>query len=138
MRWRIGPALARRSVQILIWSGLLLGATASGAVAQTASPVVNTPRDIGPALVACWNPPGGSDGLTATARFSFRRDGSLMGPPRITFSRLGENDARARAFLQSIADAFLDCTPLNFSPSFGSSVAGRIFTLRFIPSARRI
>ncbi len=110
----------------------------SGATAQTAAPVIDTPGGIGPALVACWKPPGGTEGLTATARFSFRRDGSLMGPPRITFSRLGENDSRARAFMASIADAFVDCTPLNFSPSFGRSVAGRIFTLRFIPSARSI
>lgn len=124
MSWRTGCAFA---------CGVFL--LVSGATAQTAAPVIDTPRGIGPALVACWKPPGGTEGLTATARFSFRRDGTLMGPPRITFSRLGENDARARAFMVSIADAFVDCTPLNFSPSFGRSVAGRIFTLRFISSA---
>lgn len=114
----------------LIWAAPIAGAAEDRAI--------NTPPEIGPALIACWKPPSGTEGLTATARFSFRRDGSLMGPPRITFSRLGVNDARARAFLQSIADTFIDCTPLSFTPSFGQSVAGRIFTLRFIPSVRSI
>lgn len=136
------PAFAQKSGRSLIWSGFLLAmaviGTGSSSAAPATAPVVHTPREIAPALVACWRPPGGTEGLSATARFSFRRDGTLMGPPRITFSRLGDNDARARAFLLSIADAFVDCTPLNFSPSFGRSVAGRIFTLRFIPSARNI
>lgn len=151
MRWQVFSAQAfsaqafsapvRGWGRLLVLAGIFLaGAVFSAASlrAQTASPALNTPREIGPALVSCWKPPRGTEGLTATARFSFRSDGTLMGPPRITFSRLGENDARAHAFLQSIADAFIDCTPLNFSPSFGRSVAGRIFTLRFIPSARSI
>lgn len=101
------------------------------------SVAITVPREIGSTLMACWRPPTGSEGLSATARFSFRRDGSLMGPPQITFSRLGKNGAHARAFLQSIADAFTSCTPLNFSASFGQSVAGRIFTLRFVPALQR-
>lgn len=99
--------------------------------------IIDTPQKIGTALLTCWHPPSGVEGLAATARFSFRRDGSLIAPPKITFSRLGQNDDRARAFLLSIADAFITCTPLNFTESFGQQVAGRIFTLRFLPALRR-
>lgn len=114
-----------------------LSLPAANGAATAHSALITTPRDISSALISCWQPPAGSEGLSATARFSFKRDGNLMGPPQITFSRLGNDDARSRAFLQSIADAFLACTPLSFSASFGQSVAGRIFTLRFIPALQR-
>ncbi|MGI6245102.1 MAG: hypothetical protein ACOYJQ_04975 [Pseudochelatococcus sp.] len=128
----------------LKWRRALVPAGLAAAFLCVAPPARAAPPDevsmlrhIGPALMACWKPPRGTEGLTATARFSFRSDGSLMGPPRITFARLGDRDARAREFLHSIADAFSDCTPLKFTPSFGRSVAGRIFTMRFIPAAER-
>ncbi|MFD2250721.1 hypothetical protein FHS82_001527 [Pseudochelatococcus lubricantis] len=130
------PAAAwPRAVRIALLAASLGVASLTTAAASAAE--INTPRGIGPALMACWKPPHGTEGLSATARFSFRRDGSLMGPPRITFARLGESDKRARAFLNSIADAFNACTPLQFTSSFGRAVAGRIFTMRFVPSAQR-
>lgn len=138
-RTGLGRTALRRAVTGRAVPALVLGLVLSwsgGGVA--APPAVNTPREIGPAVTACWKPPRGTEGLSATARFSFRSDGSLMGTPRITFSRLGANDKRAREFLQSIADAFVNCTPLNFTPSFSRAVAGRIFTMRFIPSSERI
>lgn len=117
---------------------LILGSFILSPVSRPATAdSINTPREIGVKLLACWQPPIGTEGLTATARFSFNREGHLIGPPQITFSRLGQNDARARAFLQSIADAFITCTPLSFTDTFGQAVAGRIFSLRFLPSLRR-
>lgn len=101
-------------------------------------PAISNLQGIGPAIRACWKPPAGSEGMAATVRFSFRRDGTLMGVPRITHTQQSGDSWTSRAFMESIAAAFIDCTPLPFSPSMGQAVAGRIFTMRFIPGARRL
>ena len=41
-----------------------------------------------PRLAGCWRPPADLGAAAITARFALRRDGSLQGNPRITFSRV--------------------------------------------------
>ncbi|TCQ70693.1 hypothetical protein EDF68_1325 [Ochrobactrum sp. BH3] len=36
------------------------------------------------ALVACWQSPAGTAGMSMTLRFSFRSNGTLIGEPRVT------------------------------------------------------
>jgi hypothetical protein len=97
-----------------------------------AAPVVRIERirDVFPAIRACWSPAGQGDGQL-TVRLAFRRDGTIMGAPRVTYSKLAEPEAR-RSFGERVFAAIDRCAPLPFSASFGAAVAGRPFTFRFI------
>ncbi len=64
-----------------------------------------------------------------TIAFAMRRDGSVFGKPRITYSRL-EGDAEAhRRFAASVEQAVGSCLPLKITPALGAAIAGRIFTV---------
>jgi hypothetical protein len=87
------------------------------------------------AMRACWRPPrfrDGPTGLQITLRTSFKRNGEPIGRPQVTyFQPGGDRDALDR-FAASIAEAFRRCSPLPFTAAFGSAVAGRPFTFRFV------
>src|SRR5262245_52334068 len=60
------------------------------------APPADTPVDsistLFDALRACWSPPGGHEahkGVEMSVRFSFKRTGELMGPPRVTYTKPG-------------------------------------------------
>jgi len=87
------------------------------------------------ALAACWTAPEGLrklEGLEITARFALRRDGSVIGTPRITFAAGAPGpearDVLVRATLRSIAA----CTPAPVTEGLGRAVAGRPLALRFV------
>ncbi len=117
-------------------TSLLLGLSGFGFTAAALEPPPYTRLDeIGPAFSACWNPPAGLQVLEAvkvTARFSLRRDGSLMGQPQVTFAT-GEVALRARELLtRSAVEAIRACTPLRISLGLGQAIAGRPLAIRFI------
>jgi hypothetical protein len=90
--------------------------------------------DLAPALRRCWNPPaldGPTAGVMATVRFSLRRDGSLFGQPRLTWNTRRGDPALQERFSRSVIDAVRSCTPMRLSASFGASIAGRPFSIRF-------
>ena len=96
---------------------------------------IDTLRRLYPALSACWRPPVGLAWLERTeitARFSLRRDGSLIAPPRITFSALPADSPARRALSEATLDAIRRCTPVALSPSLGAAVAGRPLAIGFI------
>ena len=73
----------------------------------------------------------------ATMRLSFRRDGTIIGKPAVTFSRPGRGEAEQERFIGAISAALARCTPLPFSNGLGAAIAGRIFTFRYtITSAK--
>jgi hypothetical protein len=88
-------------------------------------------RELFPAIRACWEPPGGRPGREATIRFAFRRDGTVLGEPRITYQKAGPDEDR-QAFRRSVVSAVQACTPLAFRSSFGQAIAGRPVAIRFI------
>jgi len=78
-----------------IRGALALAAWASGAAAQQAPAQLNTMKDMGTALQACWIPPPieqARPGMQITVMMSFKRDGALLGQPRITFESAGATD----------------------------------------------
>src|SRR5207244_4692237 len=66
---------------------ILLLATASGR-AEGASPPVDTFGELSRAIIACWNPPAGSERSEITLRFGLTGHGALRGPPMVTWSKL--------------------------------------------------
>ncbi len=134
-----GPALAAPPTGPLTLPETLRGTVqvpqpARGMAQDTDAPV-DTLKALYPALAACWRVPEGLarfERTEITARFALRRDGSVIGTPRITFATEG-GDGRARALLAEAAVAAIRrCTPARVTPALGAAIAGRPIALRFI------
>jgi hypothetical protein len=101
----------------------------------------NTPLDTLEQLRAHLATCGGPDLILGehqevTLRFAFRADGSLLGPPRVTYVKGAENDAMRAALSASAIGAMKRCTPLSLTKGFSGAIAGRVYTIRII--GRRI
>jgi hypothetical protein len=124
-------ARSRTLSVVLLTAGLLWAMPAS---AQTA-PVLTRIDQIAPAFEPCWDPPPGLralEGIAVTARFSLRRDGSLLGDPMVTFSTADVAIQARQLLTQSAVEAIRTCTPLKISLGLGQAIAGRPFAIRFI------
>jgi hypothetical protein len=103
----------------------------SVALAQGAAPA-NTLVDLQRQFGACMKgKPAGPAGSLLTIMLMMKRDGSIFGKPRITFSNL-EGDGQARqAFVGDAERAVEACLPFRITPSLGGAIAGRPFVLTF-------
>jgi hypothetical protein len=104
-----------------------------------APPRVERIADVFRAVGACWLGAGelAPTGQELTLRLSFKRNGEILGQPRVTYYKPGASPEERKPFTDSILAALDRCLPLPFSPTFGAAVAGRPFVLRFI-DARRV
>jgi hypothetical protein len=126
------PHLARFALLSILW---LLAVGAAARAQEAAGRQLDRVSDVGPAILACWRPPLGSAGMELTLVFSFKRNGELLGKPRISFSKLrGEPDLQ-KQFVASALKALAGCTPLHVAPSLGAAIAGRPFAMLFKASA---
>ena len=124
------PETLRGTVQVPL-SGLADGANPA-----------DTLRDLYPTLAACWEVPRGlspSARAEITTRFALRRDGSIIGTPRVTFSAQPSDTRAHRILLDATLAAIRHCTPARITPALGAAIAGRPIALRFIhrPSQRQ-
>lgn len=96
---------------------------------------LNTLGDLFAALRSCWSPPQQADGragMQMSVRFSFKRDGAIIAPPRVTFASAGA-PADIRDRYQQAIQASLDrCVPLKFTPGLGGAIAGRPIAIRYV------
>lgn len=97
----------------------------------------NTLRELFAQLDRCLVAPGGAPGTEITVVFSLRRDGALLGKPRISFARLTGDAAAQRRFADGLAAAFDRCLPAAITDGLGGAVAGRPLSLRFVVGARQ-
>ena len=102
---------------------------AAPALAQGSAPA-NTLIDLQRQFMACMGvKPLGPAGSRLTIRLMMKRDGSIFGKPRITFSHL-EGDAEARQrFVDNAERAIEACLPFRITPSLGGAIAGRPFVI---------
>jgi hypothetical protein len=70
--------------------------------------------------------------MQVTARFSLRRDGSLIGVPRITFVSTQANPQTRDLYGQSLIQALQKCAPFVMTPALGGAMAGRMHAYRVI------
>ena len=107
------------------------GVTRAQERACGSSDPINTIKEMLSAIYACWEPPPGTAGMSITLQFSLRRQGTLIGRPRATYSHLGGDEALNRAFVASILKALDKALPLPLSDSMGGAIAGRMLVPRF-------
>ena len=91
--------------------------------------------DLFAALRSCWTPPpaeSAKEGMQMTVRFSFKRSGDLIGPPRMTFATEGAPSEIRDTYLKAINDSITACVPLKFTGSLGGALAGRPIAIRYV------
>ena len=123
----------------LAMTALATGFFANSALAQAPATALNTLKDLGAALQACWVPPPidqSRPGMQITVMMSFRRNGELFGQPRITFEAAGATDDDRLAYRIAVAEMLKRCSPLPFTDALGNAIAGRPFTMRFIDNRK--
>jgi hypothetical protein len=116
-------------------AALAIAVVVSSAAAQKPQAPLNTLKDIGAALQACWVPPPldqSRPGMQITVLMSFRRNGELFGQPRITFESAGASDDERLAYRIAVAQMLQRCAPLPFTEALGNAMAGRPFRMRLI------
>jgi hypothetical protein len=97
------------------------------ALAQDGPPA-NTLVDLQRQFGACMAGKAlGPAGSRLTIMMMMKRDGSIFGKPRITFSHLeGDKDTRQQ-FVDDAERAVETCLPFRVTPSLGGAIAGRPF-----------
>jgi hypothetical protein len=97
------------------------------ALAEDAAPantLVELQRQLGACMAGKSLGPAGS---RLTIMLMMKRDGSIFGKPRITFSHLeGDKDSRQQ-FVDDTERAVQTCLPFRITPSLGGAIAGRPF-----------
>ena len=96
---------------------------------------LNTLKDIFAALRRCYVPPRieqARPGMRMTVQFAYTRAGEIFGKPRITYETQGATPEQQSAYRMAVAAALARCSPLPFSKSLGSAVAGRVFAIQFV------
>jgi hypothetical protein len=116
--------------------GGTLSLLASAALAQSSPPPANTLQQLFAQLDHCLGAPNGVAGSQITVVFSLKRDGAVLGKPRISFSRLPGTDAEKSAFVEGVASAFDKCLPASITDALGGAIAGRPISMRFLIRAR--
>ena len=83
---------------------------------------------------ACWKPPPASKAnpdVAITAIVTFRRDGTILGHPKITYESENATDDDRLQYRIAVMEALQRCTPMPFTESMAGAVAGRPFAVRF-------
>ena len=75
--------------------------------------------------------PVGPAGSQLTIMFMMKRDGSIFGKPRITFSHIEGDEEARRRFGDDVERAIAACLPFRVTPALGGAIAGRLFSITF-------
>lgn len=87
-----------------------------------ARPALRTIADVFDAVRACWIPPAkehAQPGTELSIRLSFRRDGAVIGSPRLTYVTPGLDEETRDVYWEAVMAALHRCTPLSFSAASG-------------------
>jgi hypothetical protein len=82
-------------------------------------------------LTRCWRAPPRTEGSTVTIGITLKRDGTMFGPPSITYSRLTGDAEAQKSFVASALAALAACTPVAITDALGGAIAGRRIFIRF-------
>lgn len=103
---------------------------------EAQSAPANSLRELYAALGECVKAPTGLPGSELTVVFSLKRNGSLLGKPRISHAKLLGDASAQRDFVASVLAGFNRCLPINITDGLGGAVAGRPMSFRVIGRPR--
>lgn len=118
----------------MVWCAAAWLCSASMASAQTGPGQVDNIKDVVAKLGACWRPPPPSranPGIEITVIVSFRRDGSILGHPKITYESEQATDNDRLMYRIAVMETLQRCTPMPFTEAMAGAVAGRPFAVKF-------
>ena len=96
---------------------------------------LDTIGDLFAELRSCWSPPppdAAHEGMQMSVRFSFKKSGEMIGPPRVTFATSGVPADTRDTYLKAINDSLGACIPLKFTGGLGGALAGRPIAIRYV------
>jgi len=96
---------------------------------------LDTLGDLFAELRSCWSPPpadAAHEGMQMSVRFSFKRSGEMIGPPRMTYATAGVTADVRDTYLKAINASLDGCLPLKFSGGLGGAIAGRPIAIRYV------
>lgn len=96
---------------------------------------LNTLNDLFAALRACWVPPpleNAHQGMEMTIRFSFNRDGKLIGPPQVTYATPGVTRRTRDVYREAMTRSLENCSPFPLTSGLGGAIAGRPMFVRIV------
>jgi hypothetical protein len=124
--------VARRSKSLALLAASML--LSSLATAQAEPGQVDNIKEAFARFRTCWKPPPASQAnpdVEITAIVTFRRDGSILGHPKITYESENATDNDRLLYRVAVMEALQRCTPMPFTEGMGGAVAGRPFAIRF-------
>ena len=86
---------------------------------------LDTIGDLFAELRSCWSPPPpdvAHQGMQMSVRFSFRKSGEMIGPPRITFSSKDVPADTRDIYLKAINASLDACIPLKFTDGLSGAL----------------
>jgi hypothetical protein len=93
------------------------------------------------ALRNCWVPPPREEiqaGMQMSVRLSFKRNGEIIGMPRVTYTSPGTPGEARERYHRAITEALERCTPMQFTAGLGGAVAGRPIAIRFVDNREKL
>src|ERR1700758_3580465 len=86
-------------------------------------------------LRSCWSPPppeAAREGMQMSVRFSFKKSGEMIGPPRMTFATSDVPADIRDTYFKAINQSLNACIPLKFTGGLGGALAGRPIAIRYV------
>jgi len=123
---------ALRGKLVCFAASLLLSSWVASAQGESAR--VGTIKDVVARLRTCWKPPPASlanPGIDITVIVSFKRDGNILGHPKITYESEQATDNDRLNYRIAVMEALQRCTPMPFTEGMAGAVAGRPFAIQF-------
>jgi hypothetical protein len=92
------------------------------------------------ALRECWVPPSEDEarpGMQMSVRFSFNRNGQIIGTPRTTYVTPNTPHEARETYRNAVTASLERCSPMPFSKGLGGAIAGRPIAIRFVDNRNR-
>jgi hypothetical protein len=118
----------------MVWFAAAWLSWASMASAQAEPGQVDSIKGVIERLGTCWRPPPPSRAnpdVEITVIVSFRRDGTILGRPKITYESDSATDNDRLMYRIAVMETLQRCTPMPFTEGMAGAVAGRPFAIKF-------
>ena len=96
---------------------------------------IDSINDLFAVLRTCWEPPAreqAQEGVQMSVRFSFKRTGEIIAPPFVTYATPCTKTDTRQVYRRAINASLERCAPLRFSKTFGTAIAGRPISIRYV------